>query len=586
MLRQGIDQEDRLRLVLEAVPSAMVLVDEAGRIALVNAEAEQIFGYDHAKFLTLTVEDLMPARFRPTHSAERAAYAESPDRRAMGVGRELFGLRADGSEMPIEIGLNPLTVGDERFVLASIIDITERLRNQEIVAAARHDALQSALRADMLDARERIEHLATHDSLTNLPNRALLVRHLDQAIERAERTSCELALVLVDLDHFKRINDALGHHLGDELLIVIAERLLSWTRGADLVARLGGDEFVIVLEDLTPGVDLDARIEALMEVVLAPAVVHGYELAVTASIGGARFPADGRDPAALLKHADIAMYQAKDAGRNATAWFAPEMLAENTDRLALSAALRQALDQDELSLVYQPQVDLTTGRVVGVEALARWDSATLGPVPPDRFIAVAEDGGMIIQFGGWVLTTACQALARLQRHLGRPLRLAVNVSPRQMRGTAWLEEIRAAIADAGIEPSQLEVEITEGLLIEDHGDVVAMLQSLRALGVAVVVDDFGCGYSSLAYLTRFPIDKIKIDRSFVQEINGQQSAPIVDAIIVMAHALGMTVVAEGVETEVQERYLRDRGCDEVQGYLYSPGVPAGTIPMVAQALGG
>lgn len=686
MLRDATDDE-RLRLIIEAVPSAMVLVDANGRIVLVNSEAERAFGYTREELLTLGVEDLMPERFRARHGLERTSYAARPDRRAMGVGRELFGLRRDGTEMPIEIGLNPITVGEERYVLASIIDITERLRGQEAVVAAREDVLRRSIldtmpfsiiatdasglirtanpaAADLvgrlqdeligrslvqidgsqrqlypdgtpvlahalgdeaewtyrrkdgssvpvhewivplapedgapggflvvayditqrIEARERIEHIVTHDSLTNLPNRSLLVRHLDQALERAEREATELALVLIDLDQFKRINDSLGHHIGDELLIVVAERLLAWTRSDDLVARLGGDEFVIVIEDLVPGTDLDRRLEDLMTDVLAPVVVHGYELAVTASVGGTRCPADGRDPGTLLKNVDIAMYQAKAAGRNEIRWFEPAMLEENNDRLALSAALRQALDQDELSLVYQPQVDLLTGEVVGVEALARWTSPSLGPVPPDRFIPVAEDGGMIAQLGGWVLSTACTALARVQEQVGRPLRLAVNVSPRQLRGRAWLDEIAEAIELAGIQPSQLEVEITEGLLIEDHGDVVAMLESLRSLGVSIVVDDFGRGYSSLAYLTRFPIDKLKIDRSFVQEISTAENAAIVDAIIVMAHALGMTVVAEGVETAAQEQYLRERGCDEVQGYLYSPGVPAGSLEMVTRAL--
>lgn len=687
MLRDATDDDERLRLIIEAVPSAMVLVDANGRIVLVNSEAERAFGYTREELLALGVEDLMPERFRARHGHERTSYAARPDRRAMGVGRELFGLRRDGTEMPIEIGLNPITVGEDRYVLASIIDITERLRGQEAVVAEREDALRRSIldtmpfsiiatdasglirtanpaAADLvgrlqdeligrslvqidgsqrqlypdgtpvlahavgdeaewtyrrrdgsqvpvhewivplapedgapggflvvaqditqrIEARERIEHIVTHDSLTNLPNRSLLVRHLDQALERAEREGTELALALIDLDQFKRINDSLGHHIGDELLIVVAERLLAWTRSDDLVARLGGDEFVIVIEDLVPGTDLDRRLEELMTDVLAPVVVHGYELAVTASLGGTRCPADGRDPGTLLKNVDIAMYQAKAAGRNEIRWFEPAMLEENNDRLALSAALRQALEQDELSLVYQPQVDLRTGEVVGVEALARWTSPSLGPVPPDRFIPVAEDGGMIAQLGGWVLSTACMALARVQEQVGRPLRLAVNVSPRQLRGRAWLDEIAAAIDVAGIQPSQLEVEITEGLLIEDHGDVVAMLESLRSLGVSIVVDDFGRGYSSLAYLTRFPIDKLKIDRSFVQEISTAENAAIVDAIIVMAHALGMTVVAEGVETAAQEQYLRERGCDEVQGYLYSPGVPAGSLEMVTRAL--
>ncbi|MFW6870321.1 putative bifunctional diguanylate cyclase/phosphodiesterase [Nocardioides sp. CPCC 206347] len=690
-LRARIEREDRLRLIIEAAPSAMIVVDGSGRLVLVNSEAERSFGYTREELLVLRVEDLIPTRFRNHHDVERDAYFAHPDRRGMGVGRELFGLRKDGTEMPVEIGLNPIVIDGERFVLASVIDITERLRGQAAEAAVRHDVLRRSIldtipfsiiatdrhgrivtanpaaesllgyrAGELIDTsltaidgagrrthgdgtpilgdahgddnewvyrhrdgrmipvqeaivplesdsgedsgflvvaydithrvedRKQMEHMATHDGLTNLANRSLLVRHLAVTLEEGASSDLHTVLLLLDLDHFKRINDSLGHHIGDELLLVVSERLRVWTREGDFVARLGGDEFVIVFHDVPPDAELDRRINGLMVDVLAPVVVHGYELVVTGSIGGTRFPVDAVDPGELLKHADIAMYQAKAAGRNNVQWFEPGMLEENHERLALSAALRQALDQDqrELSLAYQPQLDLATGEVVGVEALARWTSPTLGSVPPDRFIPVAEDGGMIAPLGSWVLRTACAALAALELQMGRPLRLAVNVSPRQMRGSAWLDEIAQAIEETGIAPEQLEVEITEGLLIDDHGDAVSMLESLRAMGVTIVVDDFGRGYSSLAYLTKFPIDKIKIDRSFVQEITSvDHNAAIVDAIIVMAHALGMTVVAEGVETEAQECYLRERGCDEVQGYRYSPGVPAGSVAMVAQALG-
>lgn len=683
----GATSDDSLRLIIEASPSAMILVDPDGQIALVNSEAERSFGYSREELLTLRVEDLVPQRFRHHHDVKREGYAAAPSRRGMGVGRELYGLRRDGSEMRVEIGLNPIVIDGRQFVLASVIDITERLHSQEAEKLAREDLLRRSIldtipfciiatdeqgrivaanpaaesllgysqdelvgrwltdidgveRARYADgtlaltrvggdeaewtyrhrdgrpipvseavvpigtgadgrgfivvandithrieARERAEHMATHDALTNLANRALLVRHLDQSFDAVDRTQRHVVLLLLDLDHFKRVNDSLGHHIGDELLVVIAERLLSWVRKGDLVARLGGDEFVVAFDDLDPGTDLEQRLEELTSAVLAPVVVHGYELAVTASIGATVYPADGDDPATMLKHADIAMYAAKSAGRNGVRWFEHGMLEDNHDKLSLSAALRQALEVDDLSVVYQPQVDLATGEVVGVEALARWFSPLLGAVPPDRFIPVAEDGGMITRLGGWVLRTSCLALARMQEELGRPLRLAVNVSPRQLRGEAWLTEILAAIDESGIDPSQLEVELTEGILIEDRGDVVAMLETLRGHGIRIVVDDFGRGYSSLAYLTRFPIDKIKIDRSFVQGItDADTDAAIVDAIIVMAHALGMTVVAEGVETEVQERYLRDRGCDEVQGYRYSPGVPSESVASVAREI--
>ncbi|MBS4754655.1 EAL domain-containing protein [Nocardioides sp. zg-ZUI104] len=687
----GVRGYDQVRMVVDAVPGAILVSDASGRIVLANPEAERSFGYTHDELLSLTVENLLPERFRLGHADLRAAFALAPSRRQMGTGRELYARRKDGSELPVEIGLNPIVIDGEQHVIASVIDITERLRAQRLAEDARGDGIrrsvldtipvstlvtdergrilnanpaaqvllgyerdelvgmslndidgvgrdiyddgsllasgaevedyewvyrhrsgelvpvqQAIVRLDpaatggeaflvvsydithRIETREHVEHLASHDALTNLPNRSLLLRHLETLLTDLPDDGRELVLILFDLDHFKRINDSLGHHVGDELLVAVADRLRAWTRRDDFVARLGGDEFVMVFRSVRLGEELDARLRELMADLLAPVVVDGYELAVTGSVGGARCPRDGVDAGELLKHADIAMYRAKASGRNELQWFEPHMMEENRDRLALSAALRQALDRPdlgELSVAYQPQLDLRTGEMVGVEALARWRSTTMGQVPPDTFVAVAEDGGMISRLGGWVLRTACADLALMQDRLDRKLRLAVNVSPRQMRGTAWLEEIAEALEHSGIAPEQLEVEITEGMLIEDHVDTVAMLTALRRLGVTIVVDDFGRGYSSLAYLTRFPIDKIKIDRSFVQAITAvEESAAIVDAIIVMAHALGMSVVAEGVETEVQERYLRKRGCDEVQGYRYSPGVPLRAVVEVAKRL--
>ncbi|NYJ00618.1 diguanylate cyclase (GGDEF)-like protein/PAS domain S-box-containing protein [Nocardioides thalensis] len=673
----GHDQ--RLRLIVEAAPNAMIMVNDRGRIVLVNSEAERSFGYAREELLALHVEDLVPHRFRHAHQAYRDGFFATPDRRGMGVGRELYGLRRDGSEMPIEIGLNPIELDGRHFVLASVIDITERLRGQAAADAEREDQLRRSIldsipfsiiatdpegtivaanpaaeqllgyRRDELvgaavaeidgeprksiaglhaavgsmvgsteesewtyrrkdggrvpvseaivplpgdgdehagflvvsyditrriEARARAEFLAGHDALTNLPNRFLLTRHLDDVIAAAERGGPGFALLLLDLDHFKRVNDSLGHLIGDELLLHVAARLQAWAGPGDLVSRLGGDEFVIVLGRTDRRSALAARIASLVDAVLAPVSVQGYELAVTGSIGAAVYPLHGGDPTTLLKHADIAMYQAKASGRDNAQWFETRMVEDTNDRIALSAALRQALGRGEVSVVYQPQVDLESGEVVGFEALARWTSPEHGSVAPDLFIPVAEDGGMIIQLGEWVLRTACADVAALSAAVGRPLRLAVNVSPRQLRGKQWLDSVTAALRDSGLDPASLEVEITEGLLIADVGDAVAILSAVRELGVSVVVDDFGQGYSSLAYLTRFPIDKIKIDRSFVEEITDDgDRAAIVDAIIVMAHALGMKVLAEGVETAEQESYLTARGCDEVQGFRYGRGMP-------------
>ncbi|GAB4009370.1 EAL domain-containing protein [Nocardioides ultimimeridianus] len=683
----GHVHDDQMHLLIEASPSAMLLVDGGGRIVLVNSEAERSFGYTRDELLRMNVDALVPASARDAHVHARENYLVHPSRRGMGVGRELYGVRKDGTELPIEIGLNPITIDEQPHVLASIIDITERRRGQAEVDAARQaqqlrtilatlplsviatdlvgrivtanpaaeelvgyrqeELVGSALTAidaerrrseevevpvlrdigtsiewsyrrkdgsvvpvseevvvlkdddgtptgylvvafditQRIEARQRADHVLHHDQLTDLPNRTQLVEQLDIAMRRAERNGTEVALLLLDLDHFNRINDTLGHHIGDELLLAVAERLRGWVRGADMVARLGGDEFAIVMDDLTPGTDLSERIAGMLASLLAPIQVQGYDVVVTASIGGTTFPRDGDSPATLLRHADVAMYRAKASGRDSLAWFDVAMIDEVNEKLALSGALRNALAHGELAVVYQPQFDLTEGRLIGFEALARWHSAELGTVSPDRFIPVAEDSGLILELGEWVLRTACADIAVLQRAVKMPLRLAVNASPRQLHGAGWVDLVTSALEDSGLEPWQLGIEITEGILLEDNGDAVASLQALRARGVEVIVDDFGCGYSSLAYLTRFPIDKIKIDRSFVAPIASvDDDAAVVDAIIGMAHALGMVVVAEGVETEAQEEYLRSRGCDQVQGYRYGKGVPLGDAARIPRTL--
>ncbi|MFC5727341.1 MULTISPECIES: putative bifunctional diguanylate cyclase/phosphodiesterase [Nocardioides] len=683
---QSHEHEDRLRVVIEAAPNAMIMANDRGRIVLVNSEAERSFGYTRDELLRMRIEDLVPAGASPDHGLHET-YLQHAERLGMESDRALIGVRKDGTELPIEIALKLIVISDEQFVLASIIDITKRVAGRAATDVAHHDALRRSIldtipiaiiatdregqivtanpaaeellgwcqqdligvplseihgqprdaptdgspalsqvpqevelayrrkdgsRVDVseqvvalqdgagevtgflvaaydiakrVEARDRVEHMHTHDALTDLPNRAALMEDLVGILEQADRDGTEVALVLLDLDHFKRINDSLGHPIGDELLVHVGERLRSWVRWDDMVARLGGDEFVVVFNDLPPSVDLTPRIEGLLSQMLAPVEVQGYDLAVTASAGGAVYPRDGDNPTTLLRHADMAMYRAKATGRDGVRWFDNTFIEDAQDKLALSGALRQALGQGELSVVYQPQFDLAKGTVEGFEALARWWSPELGSVAPDRFIPVAEDGGMILQLGEWVLRRACADLAVLQEDLGRKLRLAVNVSPRQLRGKEWLAQVTSALEDSGIEPWQLELEITEGILIDDHSDTIDLLTSLRELGVQVAVDDFGCGYSSLAYLAKFPVDKIKIDRSFVSEItNADDDAAIVDAIIVMAHALGMKVLAEGVETEVQQQYLITRGCDEAQGFLYSPGMPVLEAAQAARTL--
>jgi diguanylate cyclase (GGDEF)-like protein/PAS domain S-box-containing protein len=674
--------EERLLHVVEAAPNAMIMVNEEGQIMLVNSQTERSFGYDRDELLTMHVEDLIPERFKPNHERYREAFFAQPDRREMGAGRELFGRRKDGTEIPIEIGLNPIQIMDEHYVLASIIDITERLVVQAAENASREDLLRRSILdslpfciiatdaegtivtanpaaenllgyrqhelvgspiesiqarvddEDVLDdgretdgpmndderewvyqrkdrttvpvnearaamyteggeisgfltvayditkrkeAQKVVKHMAHHDFLTDLPNRTRLLDYLDGAVGygAADARRASIAVLLMDLDHFKRVNDSLGHHVGDELLLRMSARLKSGVRDQDLVARLGGDEFVVVFADAEAIAEdpLGRRIEQLMQTISAPITVHGHELIVTASMGGAKYPTDGTDPAALLKNADTAMYHAKTSGRNNFQWFFSSMLDETNDKIALSAALRHALALDELAVAYQPLISLTTGEVVGMEALARWHSHELGVVSPERFIPVAEDSGMILELGESVLRRATADAVAVQRLLGRALKLAVNVSPRQFRSPDWLAMLGRALDDSGLDPSHLELEITEGILMDDPRDVIGVLQATRDLGIDIVVDDFGTGFSSLAYLTRFPIDKIKIDRSFVRDLTADDAdAAIVDTIIVMAHTLGMKVVAEGIESVEQLGYLRERGCDQGQGYLFSKAV--------------
>ncbi len=568
------DEESRLRKVIDATPFAMLMVDVEGRVVLVNAQAEQLFDYPREQLMRMSVEDLLPERFRDHHRDQRRLFRGHPGTRALGAGRHLHGLRADGSEVPVEIGLSSVQIDDETFVLASIIDISERQRSEERIRQA-----ESAL------VKAEVWHLAHHDVLTDLPNRTMLLAHLLDVIQRAERDRHELVVLLLDLDHFKRINDSLGHHTGDQLLLATAARLRQWVHEDDLVAHLGGDEFVIVFGGLADGKSLGSRIEELMQVLVAPVSVNGHELVVTVSMGGVRYPHDGIDPTTLLKNADTAMHHAKGAGRNDFQWFFDAMLDETNDKIAIAASLRQTIEREELSVVYQPLVDLESGAVVGMEALARWDSPELGPIGPDRFIPVAEEGGMIRKLGRSVLRQACLDACAIQAELGRPLRLAVNVSPRQLLAADWSSVVDEVLAETCFDPGLLELEITEGILMDGQPHVVERLQEFRNRGIQIVVDDFGTGFSSLSYLTRFPIDKIKIDRSFVQELNiDDADAAIVDTIIAMAHTLGMTVVAEGVETRDQERYLQRRACDEAQGFRYGSGVPAEDFASVARSL--
>jgi diguanylate cyclase (GGDEF)-like protein/PAS domain S-box-containing protein len=416
----------------------------------------------------------------------------------------------------------------------------------------------------------RIERQANYDTLTGLANRSLLQDRLEQALLTATSFGTRIAVAFVDLDRFKYINDSLGHHVGDELLKEVAARVQSCVRECDTVARLGGDEFVLLINGHSGPDSVRSIMESLLTAISQPWIIEQGEFHVSCSIGVALHPEDGEDARALLKHADSAMYRAKDSGRNNYQFFTRELNTLMTERLEMEGQLRRALERNQFVLCYQPRIDLERGHIVAAEALLRWRIPNRGTIPPQRFIGLAEETGLIVPIGKWVLQTACAQNKAWQNEGLPPIVVSVNVSPRQFRRENIVQTVAEVLRETGLEARYLELELTESMVMHDAPQLMAMLDELKNLGVQIAVDDFGTGYSSLSYLKRFPVDRLKIDRSFVEHIaHNADDAVIVRAIIALGHNLGMKVVAEGVESAEQLRFLRLNLCDEAQGYLMS-----------------
>jgi diguanylate cyclase (GGDEF)-like protein/PAS domain S-box-containing protein len=424
-------------------------------------------------------------------------------------------------------------------------------------------------------AEDDFKHLATHDPLTSLPNRLLFGERSSAAIARSELSKRGLAVLIIDLDRFKNVNDTLGHGAGDAVLKACSERLARSLRDTDLIARISGDEFAVLVEPCAQPAAAIAVARKILSAIERPLIIQGHEIVLTGSVGISIYQEDGRDVETLLKHADIAMFRAKESGRNNYQFYSAQMNPHSLQRLSLESALRRALERREFELHYQPKYDLKSGEITGVEALLRWRHAELGNVPPVQFIPIAEETGLIEPIGAWVLQEACAQAYRWHAQGLSGVRMAVNLSARQFRNQKLGRDIRKCLVESGLDPRLLELELTESMVMQDPEQAAAMLNELKSLGLTLSIDDFGTGYSSLAYLKRFPIDSVKIDRSFVKDIPGDtEDLAIVEAIIALAHSLRLRVVAEGVETAEQHAHLQTLGCDEMQGYFKSKPLPA------------
>jgi diguanylate cyclase (GGDEF)-like protein len=438
-------------------------------------------------------------------------------------------------------------------------------------------------------AEERVQFLAYYDALTGLPNRTLLEDRIAIALGGARRRKERIACLFLDLDRFKIVNDTLGHSVGDTLLQEVAERLKKWVREQDTVARVGGDEFVIMLTGLQLASDAAAAAERVVDLVTSEFSIHGHSLNVTCSVGISMFPENGMDGETLVKNADAAMYSAKQKGPNNVEFFTEDLNVQMVERLKLESGLRLALERKEFYLVYQPQMDIATEKIVGVEALLRWQNPELGLVPPDRFISIAENSGLIVPIGEWVLRTACAQARKWQDEGLAAVPVAVNVSAVQFRQDGFRDLIKNVLRETGLAPQYLELELTESLLLTNADVMFSVLRELNEMGLMLAIDDFGTGYSSLSYLRQFPVKKLKIDRSFIRNVALNPSdAAITTAIIGMAKSLGLKVIAEGVENEAQMSFLREHRCDEIQGYYFSRPITASEVAgrlLSVQAIG-
>jgi diguanylate cyclase (GGDEF)-like protein/PAS domain S-box-containing protein len=557
-------EKERALVTLNSIGDAVLCTDISGNVTYLNLVAEAMTGWRREEATGQPLAEV----FRIIDGATRKT-ARDPmemaveENRTVGLTVNCILIRRDGFESAIEDSAAPIHDRSGRVIGAVIVF---------------HDV--SAARAMSLE----MTYAAQHDLVTNLPNRLLLNDRIAQAIALARRQHRPAAVIFLDLDGFKYINDSLGHAIGDKLLQSVSKRLLASVRRSDTVSRQGGDEFVILLSEITYPEHAATSAREILLSLSAPHSIGGQDLHIDGSIGISVYPEDGEDAETLINHADTAMYHAKEQGRNNFQFFKADMNLKAVERQSLESSLRRALEREEFLLHYQPKVNLDTGEITGVEALVRWQQPDRGLVPPSQFVPIAEDCGLILQIGRWVLREACRQARSWQDAGLPPLPIAVNVSAVEFRDKGFVQGVRTILAETGLEARYLELELTEGVLMDDAESTASVLQELKMMGIHLAVDDFGTGYSSLSYLRQFPIDVLKIDQSFVSQITTDpDDSTIVSAIINMGKSLKHLVVAEGIETQLQRAYLQTQQCAQGQGYLFSRPLAAAQFAELLQS---
>ena len=551
--------EERFRSAFENAPIGILLLNMDGNVFQANRFAGDLLEYDTARFANLHFSHLLPADERP-RAEEMLRRLANGEQEALRTEQRM--LQASGQEIwtNMHLVLQRCRDGKPSYCILQVADITETKRSQQ-----------------------HMERMAFYDTLTDLANRRLFYDRLTQVIERSNRTERLAALLYLDLDQFKQVNDTLGHEAGDALLQAVAQRLGQSVRTDDTVGRLGGDEFTILLADISSTTDASLVAEKILKLFQQPTTINGQQLVVTTSIGITIIPKDGAHATELMQNADLAMYRAKELGRNNYQFYNEEMNTNSSRRLRVKDELCRALEHDELVLFYQPKIRLADYKVVGVEALVRWQHPERGLLAPGEFIDVAEETSAIVDMGNWIIDTACHATVQLSAENGAPITTAVNISPRQFRDPNLVSTIGKSLRLSGLDPSHLELEITETMLMQDADGASETVRQLHNLGVKLAIDDFGTGYSSLNHLKKFPIDTVKVDRSFISNIpDSVDDMAITSAVIAMAHRLDTEVVAEGVETPEQLEFLLQHQCEFAQGYLFAKPAPLHQIgPLLA-----